>query len=77
MPETFIPDAYSFVQQMINETNDLYIKELATANKEKSGALEITKDIISTSANIVKAGLGISGTAEAITKDQRAWGNAY
>lgn len=75
LPETFVPDAYSAVQQMINETNKLYIEELAEADKEKSVVSDIIKDTISTSANIVKASLGISEEAGAITEEQKELGD--
>ena len=74
LPETFVPNAYSAVQKMIDETNSLYMKELATAKEEDNVVLDVIKDTIDTSANIIKASLKISEATGALTKDQKLLG---
>ena len=74
LPETFVPDAYSAVQKMINATNEEYKKELATASEEKSIGWELAQTALSTSATIVTSSLDIAFQAGGIDADARDLG---
>ena len=74
LPETFVPNAYSAVQKMIDETNELYVQQLSKASSDDRYIADIAKDTINISASIVNASLGFSEVAHEISKEEATLG---
>jgi hypothetical protein len=70
LPETFVEDEFSQVQQMIDATNDVYIQELESVsdNTERDENLALFKSTIATMASIATDAIDINLNAETMGK---------
>lgn len=79
LPEAFVEDAFSRVQQMINTTNDAYIKELETISEtaERDENIKLAKEVVSAMASIATDAVGIEKATGGVDKDQAKMINGY
>ncbi|MDG1478813.1 MAG: hypothetical protein P8R54_04445 [Myxococcota bacterium] len=72
LPETFVEDTFSRVQQMITHTNDAYIQELETVAETalRDENLSLTKDTIKAISSLTTSAIGIDKLLGNIDEDK-------